>query len=146
MARRWHPRDSQTTLVASQTAYTATQAALGGIQDVGSGRADMTLVAEVSAISAAGATQQYDLVMQGSNSPTFASGIQELARYRLGNTAVRDGADTSVIGRYEIPFSNEMPVNGPVTNELRYIRFRLAIAGTTPSITLAAWITKSVDG
>lgn len=142
MARRWHPRDAQTTLVATQTAYTTTQSALGGIQDIGSGRADISLVVEVSAISAAGADQSYDLILQGSNSSTFASGIQELARYRLGNTAVRNGAATSTIGRYELDCSNEMPVNGVVTNELRYVRFQLVIAGTTPSITLAAWLTK----
>ncbi|MGL4297112.1 MAG: hypothetical protein ACRCTG_15475 [Aestuariivirga sp.] len=144
MARRWHPRDALTTLVATQTAYTATQSALGGILDIGAGRADIALIVEVSAISAAGADQSYDLILQGSNSSTFASGIQELVRYRLGNTALRNGAITSVIGRYELDCSNELPVNGVVTNEFRYVRFQLVIAGTTPSITLAAWLTRDV--
>lgn len=142
MARRWHPRDSQTTLVSNQTAYTATQTGLGGIQDLGSGRADFTLIAQVSALSTANADQAYDLIVQGSNSPTFASGIEELARYRLGNTAVRNGAGTSVVGRYEVDCSNEMPVNATASTEYRYVRLILNIAGTAPSITLTAWLSR----
>jgi hypothetical protein len=142
MARRWHPRDSQTTLVATPTAYTATQTGLGGIQDLGAGRCDFSMIAEVSAITTGGADQAYDLIVQGSNSPTFASGIEELARYRLGNTAVRNGAGTSTIGRYEVDASNEAPVNGLATQEYRYARLVLNIAGTTPSITLSAWISR----
>lgn len=141
MARRWFPRDFQTTIQGTATAYTANQTPINAaIIDLGSGRCDFSVIAEVTALDISSTDESYDLIVQGSNSSTFASGIEELARYRLGATATRAGAQSSVVGRYEIDCSNESPVNG--TTEYRYCRVLLVVAGTTPSITLGMWITR----
>jgi hypothetical protein len=141
MARRAYFVDALSRILPTGVAaFTATQTPLanaggvaGGIVDVGSGQFDGSIIFDVSAISAAGADQSYDLIIQGSNVANFGSGIEEIARYRLGNTAVRNGAGTSLVGRYEIPFNNN------INNiEYRWLRVVLVIAGTTPSITFSS--------
>jgi hypothetical protein len=132
-----------TILPVGVAAFTATQTPVsnaggvaGGVVDLGAGQYDGSLVADVSAISAAGADQSYDLIIQGSSVANFASNIQELCRYRLGNTALRNGAITSLVGRYEIPFNNQ-----EADVEYRFLRVVLVIAGTTPSIQFAGlWV------
>ena len=75
-------------------------------------------------------------VAQGSNSPTFASGIENLAVMDLGNTAVRlGGAGTSLIGGYEVGFTNEQ-----ADVIYRYIRLFTVVAGTSPSINYNAFL------
>lgn len=93
-------------------------------------------VIDVTNIKTSTGDETYTLIIQGSNSPTFASGIENLAEIDLGATAVRKGgAITSPIGRYEISFQNEQ---ADVMYE--YIRMYFVIAGTTPTITNTCFI------
>lgn len=94
------------------------------------------LIADVSAIDVSSADEVYDLIIQGSDSSTFASGIENLAQVNLGAAATRDGgAQVSTVGRYELFFTNEQ--NGV---NYRYLRVYTKAAGTTPSINYTALI------
>lgn len=142
MSRRWYPRDAQLTLLSGNaTAITADDddgIGASPIIDLGSGRFDACLVLDIAAIDVASSDESYDLIIQGSNSATFASGIQELARRRLGHTSTLKGAASSAIGRYELPFTNDV-----LDTEYRYLRVLVDVAGTSPSITIrTAWFTK----
>lgn len=103
--------------------------------NVGAGTYSGVAVIDVTALTV-GADNAYDIIVQGSDSPTFASGIENLSQLNLGNTAVRDGgAQTSTVGRYELPFTNEN--NG---NTYAYIRLYTKVAGTSPSVNYAAYV------
>lgn len=93
-------------------------------------------VFDVSAMDISSADELYLLIIQGSNSPTFASGIQNLAQIELGATASRKGgAADSLIGRYELIFQNEQ-----ADVQYQYLRLYRNISGTTPSITNTCFI------
>ena len=146
MARRWLPRDAQLTLLSgNSTAITADDddgVGASPILDLGSGRFDAGLIFDVSAIDIASNDESYDIIVQGSNSATFASGIQELGRRRLGHTSTRKGAISSTIGRHELPFTTEV-----LDVEYRYVRVLVDVAGTTPSITISnMWVTIGAEG
>ena len=112
------------------------------ILDLGSGRFDALLVFDVSAIDTTSSDESYDIIVQVSNSSTFASGIQEVGRERLGHTSTRKGAVTSTAGRYEIAFANDI-----LGREYRYLRVLTDGAGTSPSITIAnMWVTLAAEG
>lgn len=63
-------------------------------------------VIDVSAIEIASNDELYELIIQGSTSPTFASVIVDLAVLPLGALEVLVGDQDSVVGRYELPFFN----------------------------------------
>lgn len=124
-------------------AITASAAAqVGGsnqILDMGPARFDAVVRLNLTAITV-GADNAYDVIVQGSNSASFASGIENLASLNLGNTAVRDGgAQTSVVGIYELPVTNEQ-----ADTVYRYLRLYTKVAGTTPSINYDAFLTTPV--
>lgn len=124
-------------------AVTASAAAqVGGsaaVLDMGPARFDAMVRINLAAITVS-ADNAYDIVVQGSNSPTFASGIENLVSLNLGNTAVRDGgAQTSAPGIYELPVTNEQ-----ADTVYRYIRIYTKVAGTTPSINFDAFLTTPI--
>lgn len=96
------------------------------IVDVGAARFEGIMVVDVSEIEIDSNNEEYDIIVQGSNSSTFASGIENLAQLNLGATEVRQGgAQDSAVGRYELPFCNEQ--NDTV---YRYLRIKIVVAGT----------------
>lgn len=141
MGQRTYPFDIQT-LLKDAGAITADAAAqVGGqaqILDLGAARTDAIVVVDVTAIDISSADENYRLVLQGSNSPTFASGIQNLAILELGATAARPGgAADSLVGRYELMFTNEQ-----ADLTFRYARMYTDVTGTTPSINYTAFMTE----
>jgi hypothetical protein len=71
------------------------------------------------------ANEKYDIVLQGSNSATFASGIVALARIAVGTAALVDtSADTST-GRIILPFRTEF-----MGTIYRYVRAYTVVSGT----------------
>lgn len=111
-------------LVASSAAATVDGDAK--ILDVGDARLDAVLIVDVSAIEIASDNEEYDIILQGSSSATFASDIQNLAQMNLGATEVRQGgAIDSVAGRYEMPFTNEQ-----ADVRYQYLRLYTVVAGT----------------
>ena len=85
------------------------------------------LIVDVSAIEVASLDEGFTIVLSGSSSPTFASGIEEIARLTIGSVVGMGAAATVVsdIGRYVIPVCNER--NG---RTYRYFRIFTIVAGT----------------
>lgn len=93
-------------------AIAASAAALvGGVAQiiaVGQARFEGVMIIDATAIEIASNDEEYQVIVQGSTSATFASDIQNLARMDFGATEVRDGgAVDSLAGRYELAFCNE---------------------------------------
>lgn len=85
------------------------------------------VVIDVSAIEIASADEVYTFIMEGSNSATFASGIEELGSITLatGSDIPGNSDVSSDVGRYAISGSNER--NG---RTYRYLRLAIVIIGT----------------
>jgi len=110
-------------LIAASAAATVDGAAK--ILDVGAAGMMATLVVDISAIEIASNDEHYRIVLQGSNSASFASGIETLAALDLGATEVRDGgAQDSVTGRMLLPF-----VNVQLGTTYRYLRVYTFVSG-----------------
>lgn len=119
-------------------AITADAAAqVGGaaaVLDLGASRVDGRVVIDVSAIDVSSGDELYNLKAQFSNSSTFASGVIGGPLLALGDSTVLIGESAdSVVGRYELPFTNE--INGTT---YRYMRMYTDVTGTTPSINYVA--------
>jgi hypothetical protein len=111
-------------------------ASVAKILDMGAGRFDGTVVVDVSAIDVSSADEIYDIIIQGSNSASFASGVENLAQLNLAAAAVRDGGgQVSTVGRYELGVTNEQ-----ADVIYRYVRAYTKVAGTTPSINYTAFL------
>lgn len=124
-------------LVAASAAATVSSAAK--ILNVGNARFEGVAVVDVSAIEIASNDEEYDILIQGSTSATFASDIQNLAQMNLGATEVRQGgAIDSLVGRYEVMFVNEQ-----ADRVFPYLRAYTVVAGSIATgINYTAYIAK----
>ena len=87
------------------------------ILTLGDSRADGTVVVDITAIEVASNDEAYAIICQFSDSATFASGIVNGTCLFVGTLeVVKSSADTAV-GRYELPFTNEL--NGTVYTYMR---------------------------
>lgn len=133
--------------IAAQTATGYAQAyGANGFLDLGGNqgttpkqqaRIDAVAVIDVSAIDISSGNETYKLIIVGSNDPGFASGNVELAAIQIGKGAsleILNAAD-AVVGRIELPFCTQV-----LGNLYEYIGLYLVAAGTTPSITYAAFV------
>jgi hypothetical protein len=80
------------------------------IADIGAARMEAKMVVDVSAIEIASDNEIYQIALQGSDSATFngtTGAITTLAILELGANEVIGGDVDSVVGRYEVPFSND---------------------------------------
>ena len=114
------------------------------ILDLGSATANYSgiVIIDVQAIDIANSDEEYFLLVQGSNSATFASGVQNLACLPLADTAVaKGGAIDATVGRYELPF-----VNRQDDTIYQYIRMYVDVEGTSPSIDFTAFIGQASGG
>lgn len=129
MGKRNYNLDAEMLLKDTGLVAASAAAQIGGVNqilDVGPGRLEGVVVIDVTAVEIASTDEEYQVILQGSNSATFASGIQNLARLDFGSTVVRDGgAIDSLVGRYEMFFCNEQ---NDVT--YRYLRLYSFIAGS----------------
>lgn len=131
-------------LVAADAAWTVDSAA--AVIDVGTGRVDGKVIVDVSAIEIATGDERYSLIIQGSNSPTFASGVAILACLPVGDGSTigtafgGSGVDVDdTTGRFEIPFSNERN-----NTYYRYIRGWTDVAGSIATgINFSAYMVKN---
>lgn len=103
-------------------------------------RFDAIMVIDVTAIDVSSANELYDVVVQLSNSPTFASGVVNRCALELGTTRWGSSAN-DVVGRYELPFDNEF-----AETTYRYVRLYTGCAGTTPSINYKAFAAIQTNG
>lgn len=128
MGSRTYPFDAELVLKDAGLIAASAAATVGGdamIFDAGDARLDAMLVINMTAIEIASNTEVYRIILQGSNSPTFASGIQNLAGMEFGATEVRaGGAGDSEVGQYEMPFCNEQD-----DTRYRYLRLYTQVGG-----------------
>lgn len=108
----------------------ATAAAqVGGVDkivDMGAARFDGRVIVDVTACEVASGNEGYKIWVQGSTSPTFATGVWILGGLSLGDSSVSlETEDTAATRHQEIAFCNE--VNGTV---LRYLRLYTVVIGT----------------
>lgn len=96
------------------------------IVDVGSGAFDGDMVIDVSAIEVATGDEGYHIQVQGSDSATFASGVERLASLTLGDSTVTGGSADNAAGRRVLPFNNR-GLDGKV---YRYLRIYVEVEGT----------------
>ena len=94
------------------------------IIDVGTGLFVGDLIVDVTTIEIASNDERYDIIVQGSNSPTFASVFVDLASLPLGALEVVAGDQDSLVGRHILSFRNEL--NGVY---YRYLRVYTVVAG-----------------
>ncbi len=131
-------------LVAADAAWTVDSA--DAVIDVGTGRVDGKVIVDVSALEIATGDERYSLIIQGSNSATFASGIVILACLPVGDGSTigtafgGSGVDVDdSTGRFEIPFSNERN-----NTYYRYIRGWTDVAGAIATgINFSAYMVKN---
>lgn len=133
MSRRTYAYDNELLMKDAGLVAASAAATVGGaakVRDVGANtRVDEVLVIDVSAIEIASANEEYDIIVQGSNSASFASGIENLAQYNMGSTSVRQGgAQDSTTGRYELPYTNYQD-----DTTYRYLRVYTVVAGSIAS-------------
>lgn len=85
------------------------------------------VVIDVTAIEVDTGDETYEIQLQGSNSSTFAgTAAQDLAVMKLGHlTPLAGGLNTSVIGRYELPF-----INVQADTAYQYLRLFTRVVGT----------------
>lgn len=100
------------------------------IIDLGLAEMEGELIVDITAIETASADELYTIFLEGSLTSDFSTGtpkITQLATLQVGAGAVLAGAaaTTSTVGRYRVPFRNE--VNGDV---FRYVRLETVVSGT----------------
>lgn len=116
----------------------ATVNSVAQILDLGQGTTLGLVVLDVTAIESATGDEKFTVILQGSNSSTFASGVVNLSSMEFGALAVLTGPPSAApaIGRYEMGFSNNLA--GTI---YRYLRVRVVVAGTIATgINFSAWL------
>jgi hypothetical protein len=124
-----HTFDAATVLKDAGLVAATADATVGGVAqilDIGDGQMVGIAVLDVSAIEAA-TDENYKVILQGSNSSTFASGIVNLASMEFGHLSTLAGPPSAApaIGRYEMGFANTINYTS-----YRYVRLRIIVAGT----------------
>lgn len=145
MAKRYLPLDV-TTLFATALTITASDVIPAGQEGgfkIGKGRQDLWWVTDVIARDVASADELYRFLLQGCSVNTFTGQpIENLAMIEIGATAVRlGGAQTSPLGRYAVPISNEILQKFA---DFEFVRLNVLISGTTPSITFSSWLSEGI--
>lgn len=110
-------------LVAADAAATVDSAAQ--VVDLGEGHFVGAMVIDVTAIETDSSNERYDIIVQLSDSSSFASGIVDGAILSLGHATALPGDTTSSTGRYILYFHNEY--NG---TWYRYARIYTDVTGT----------------
>lgn len=99
-------------------------------------RIDAMAIFDVTAVDIASGNETYQLDVVVSNDPAFATTLAIAAGVQLGKGAsLRVVATDSVIGRYEVGFTNQ--VAGTI---YQYMKAYLTVAGTTPSINIEGFV------
>jgi len=94
------------------------------------------LVIRVTAMEIASSDEQYDVVLQGSSSATFASDINTLGRYTMGAKEVLGVASIGVVdkdgatGTHVMPFHNHLVNEDGDQQSFRYLRVVHDVTGT----------------
>ena len=94
-------------------------------------RTEAWVVINVASMKVSAGDEGYRLTIQGSNSPTFASGVIPLGSIDLG------AAGNSAPGSYEFGICTEQG-----STVVRYVRMFLTLSGTSPAIIESAFLAR----
>jgi hypothetical protein len=146
MGQRTYNLDIQLLLKDAGLVAASAAATVGGsaqILDMGAARFDGVVVIDVTAVEIGTGDETFTIIVQGSNSASFASGIQNLGMIDVGANATGrpGGAIDSLVGRYELMLTNEQ---ADVT--YRYIRIYTKVGGTIATgVNYTAYLTTLPD-
>jgi hypothetical protein len=100
-------------------------------------RIDAVVVVDVTAIDITSSNERYTIKVLASNDPSFLTGVQEVAGITIGKGASGTPATQkdNTTGRYELLFTNEQ-----ANVKFQFIKLFLVVAGTTPSISVEAFL------
>lgn len=107
------------------------------ILDIGDARMRGDVVIDVSAIDTVTGDETYTIHAQFSSSSSFASDIELGPSIQLSAAAVGGSDVVPDAGRYVLPVVNVLD-----TRQYQYMRLFVVVAGTTPSITFEAFLSK----
>jgi hypothetical protein len=120
---------SDADLVMKAAGLIAASAAVATIRDVGDHPVRGDLIIDVTALEIDTTNEIYDIVLQGSPDAAFGTdtNIQDILQLSLGHSAPKrtDSNKTDTIGRYVLPFSNQLGAT-----VYRYLRLYTVVAGT----------------
>lgn len=144
------PHDSLLEFASAQT-LTATGYInnTAAVLTIGGGRFTGALVLDMTAFSHANGDETANIFILGSNDNSFGNGnVENLGSYDLGAAAHRAintilGTNTGLVPSTGLAGTLE-PIfftNFRLGNVYQYLKCYAVIAGTTPSITLSAWVT-----
>jgi hypothetical protein len=116
--------------------------------DEGAGRLDATLVMSITAMDFSSNDESYWFALLGSNDAAFGNGnVEVLAFHDFAAVTAGRVIPTLLGASPAIPWlaGSGTLVHMPFMNMMqrllyRYLRLRCIIAGTTPSVTLSAWV------
>lgn len=134
------PYDTAMALADTQTVTTSAALQVSSadqILDLGAAHFQGDAVFDIGAVDVTTGDESSKLLIQGSNSATFASGVVTLAAALFGDSTITgDSADRTGSERVVIPFENVRA--GTV---YRYLRGYVLAAGTSPSIVVTrGWV------
>jgi hypothetical protein len=114
-------------LVAASAAATVGGSAAAAVMDFGTSYVNGTVVIDLTAVEIDTGNEKYEIIVQGSNSSTFASGIENLASLDLGaaSSGRYNAAQDTTTGRYELLFQNVQN-----DTQYRYVRLYTFVSGT----------------
>lgn len=117
-------------------------ATVGGsakVLDLGTGRVDSRVIIDLTALEIDTGDEVYTIQLQGSNALAFGSSVVNIAEKKLGKAALTGESVDSTLGRYEMPFSND--VDGVL---YEFVRIHVIVVGTIATgINFTAFLAKS---
>jgi hypothetical protein len=119
----------------------ATVGGVARVVNIGTAFMRATLVIDVDLLDLTTGDETVELRLQGSTVPDFTSDVVILDTIRVGDTSVSAGETVDrVAGRYTKSVMNTVDGRKPYP----YLRMYAVLAGTTPSISYRAFLTKDV--
>lgn len=113
----------------------ATVASVARVLNVGAAFLQGVMTVDFDVMDLTSSDEGYEVRLQGSTDPTFATDVSILASVRAG-TAAGNPEGAVGIGRRQAPFVNVSESGTP----LPYLRAYHVVAGTTPSVNYRAFI------
>jgi hypothetical protein len=139
--QKGYPFDKELSYRAKGSAAVAASGYVGTQKDQGGAvLTEMVLVLNIEAIDVANGDEAYTFRVVGSQTPD-RSDARVLAEYTVGDAAAKpiDTADDMAGEQHVIQFNTQR-----AGYNQRYLDLRLDVAGTTPSITFSAFLSKKM--
>lgn len=108
------------------------------VVNVGKAYLEALLIVDFDALDVTSLDEGYEVRLQGSSDPTFATDVNIITSVRAGTAAAIGESVNAGIGRRAKPFINQ----GEDGQPRAYLRLYHVLSGTTPSVNYRGFITK----